>query len=104
MLVGAGGPEAAKNPFVRCVGNLHGHVVPHRESIQARSNVNTPQLGAPSAESLEAIPREARAKRIPTCSCRRHLECIIKLAKAVARDSQPFSRLQAHAAEEEPLA
>ena len=97
-------PKLRRTPFMRCVGNFYGHVVPHRESIQARSNVNALQLGAPSAESLEAIPREAHAKCVPTCSSRRHLEGVIELAKVVAGNRQPFSRLQAHAAEEEPLA
>eukprot|EP00959_Pyramimonas_sp_CCMP1952_P475074 9503999-Pyramimonas_sp.AAC.4 len=54
LLVRPQGPEAVQDALVCGVGNLHRHVVAHSQSIQAGSDVQTLELGAPSSEGFEA--------------------------------------------------
>ena len=84
LLMRAKGPEAAKDSLVGRIGNLDGHVVAHGQGVQTRGHVDACELGAPGAESLEAIPREAHAKSITPSSSWWHLEGVIEFPQVVA--------------------
>ena len=79
LLVRPQGPEAVQDALVCGVGNLHRHVVAHSQSIQAGSDVQTLELGAPRSKGFETGGGQPNAKGVAPGARGRDADGVIKL-------------------------